>query len=180
MALVKTRLAPPSAPPSAQQQTERACFAAGCFWGVEQEFRKEPGVLATQVGYVGGHVKNPNYELVCDGETGHAEAVEIEFDPAKITYDQLLDLFWSLHDPTTLNRQGPDVGDQYRSAVFTYSDAQKKAAAASRDRLQVSGELKNPIVTEIVTISEFWPAEGYHQQYVEKGGRAACHFRRPR
>ena len=175
MALTKTRHA--SSKPS---ETERAVIAAGCFWGVEQEFRKEKGVLATQVGYIGGQTKHPTYEQVCEGDTGHAEGVEIEFDPAQISYEKLLDIFWSLHDPTTLNRQGPDVGHQYRSAIFTFSETQKKSAITTRDALQKSGELKAPIVTEIIAATQFWPAEEYHQQYVEKGGYAVCHFRRPR
>lgn len=159
-------------------KTELASFAAGCFWGVEQEFRKQKGVLATAVGYMGGHTQNPTYKEVCGDTTGHAEAVQIEFDPKIVTYSELLDIFWHLHDPTTPNRQGPDVGSQYRSAIFYHSTKQKLAAEKSRDLLQKSAELPDPIVTEIVAAPTFYPAEEYHQQYVEKGGRAACHIRR--
>jgi peptide-methionine (S)-S-oxide reductase len=161
--------------------TEFATFSAGCFWGVEQEFRKTPGVLATAVGFSGGHAPNPSYEEVCRGDTGHAESVRVEYDPRVVSYDALLDLFWNLHDPTQKNRQGPDVGDQYRSIVFYASPAQKAAALRSRDRLARSGELgSRPIVTEILPAQAFYPAEEYHQQYVEKGGAAACHLRRKR
>lgn len=159
-------------------QTEHAAFAAGCFWGVEEEFRKQPGVVATAVGFMGGHVVAPSYEEVCRTPTGHAETVELAYDPKVVSYRQLLDLFWNLHDPTTPGRQGPDVGDQYRSVIFAFTPAQRAEAQASRDRLQASGELSSPIVTEIVAATPFYPAEGYHQQYVEKGGRAACHIRR--
>ena len=159
--------------------TELATFAAGCFWGVEDYFRKLPGVTATAVGYVGGTTKNPTYKQVCaDDSTGHAEGVQIEFDPKKISYATLLEEFFLLHDPTTLNRQGPDVGSQYRSAIFFHSEAQKKAAAAAKDKLAKSGELDAPVVTEIVAAPVFWHAEGYHQQYVEKGGYASCHPRK--
>ncbi|MBI3556239.1 MAG: peptide-methionine (S)-S-oxide reductase MsrA [Deltaproteobacteria bacterium] len=143
-------------------KTELATFAAGCFWGVEHEFRKEKGVLATAVGYMGGRTENPTYKQVCYEDTGHAEVVQLEFDPDTVTYTQLLDLFWNLHDPTTLNRQGPDVGDQYRSAVFFHSPAQREAAAAVRDRLQASGEIKGRIVTEITAAPVFYKAEEYH------------------
>lgn len=161
-------------------QTELATFAAGCFWGVEEEFRKRKGVLATAVGYTGGRTEAPSYEQVCAGDTGHAEAVQIEFDPQAISYDELLQLFWGLHDPTTLNRQGPDVGDQYRSVIFFHAPGQKASALMTRDRLQQSGELGGrEIVTEIVPAATFYKAEEYHQQYVEKGGLAACHIRRP-
>lgn len=159
---------------------ETASFAAGCFWGVEQEFRKEKGVLATAVGYMGGKTKDPTYKTVSDGDTGHAESVQIEFDPSVVSYATLVDLFWNLHDPTTRNRQGPDVGSQYRSVLFYRGEGQKKVALVEKERLKKSGELKNEIVTEIVPAGDFYPAEDYHQQYVEKGGRAACHFRRPR
>ena len=157
--------------------TQHAAVAAGCFWGVEEEFRKEKGVVATSVGYSGGHTENPTYEQVCEGDTGHAEAVLIEFDPTVVSYDALLSLFWNLHDPTTLNRQGPDVGEQYRSVIFYFDEKQKAAAIASRDQLQASGELRGKIVTEIIPAATYWAAEEYHQQYVEKGGRAACHIR---
>ena len=157
---------------------ERAAFAAGCFWGVEDAFRKQPGVVATAAGFMGGHTASPSYRQVCTEGTGHAETVELLFDPAKVSYEQLLDLFWHIHDPTTLNRQGPDVGDQYRSVIFTFSEAQRAAALRTRDALQASGELSAPIVTEIVPASTFTRAEEYHQQYVEKGGFAHCHVRR--
>jgi peptide-methionine (S)-S-oxide reductase len=159
--------------------TKIATFAAGCFWGVEHEFRKLPGVVATAVGYTGGHTQNPTYKEVCTDTTGHAEAVQVEFDPKITSYSELLDLFWHLHDPTTVNRQGPDEGSQYRSAIFYYDPEQKKEAEATRDQLQESGELSSRIVTEILPAEEFTNAEDYHQQYVEKGGAAACHFRRP-
>lgn len=158
--------------------TERAAFAAGCFWGVEDAFRKQPGVVATAVGFMGGHTANPTYRQVCTEGTGHAETLELLFDPAKVSYAQLLDLFWHIHDPTTLDRQGPDVGDQYRSVIFTFNDAQRAAAIATRDALQASGELSAPIVTEIIPAATFTRAEEYHQQYVEKGGIAFCHVRR--
>jgi peptide-methionine (S)-S-oxide reductase len=157
---------------------EHAAFAAGCFWGVEDAFRKQPGVVATAAGFMGGHTANPTYRQVCTEGTGHAETVELAFDPSVVSYAQLLDLFWHLHDPTTLNRQGPDVGDQYRSVIFTFGPSQAAAAAATRDQLQASGELRDPIVTEIVPAGTFTKAEEYHQQYVEKGGVAFCHVRR--
>jgi methionine-S-sulfoxide reductase len=166
-----------TAPVTLPKNTELASFAAGCFWGVEQEFRKEPGVVATAVGYMGGHTKSPTYEQVCEGDTGHAEAVQVEFDPQVVSYEKLLTLFWALHDPTTPNRQGPDVGSQYRSAIFFHNDIQRMQAVLTKERLQASGELSAKIVTQIVAESEFFKAEEYHQQYVEKGGRAACHFR---
>ncbi len=166
-----------SAPKKLPDKTEIASFAAGCFWGVEQEFRKEKGVLATAVGFMGGHTKNPTYREVSEGDTGHAETVQVEYDPKVVKYEQLLDLFWALHDPTTLNRQGPDFGEQYRSAVFFHTDIQKASAISSRDRLQKSGELDGKIVTEIAPARTFTKADDHHQQYVQKGGRAACHFR---
>lgn len=153
----------------------KATFAAGCFWGVESTFRQVPGVTDARVGYAGGHTENPTYEAVCRHATGHAEALEVEFDPARVSYAQLLDIFWANHDPTTLNRQGPDVGDQYRSAIFVHDDAQAEAAARSRDRAQA--RFKRPIVTEITSAPVFWPAEEYHQRYFEKRGIAAsCHI----
>jgi peptide-methionine (S)-S-oxide reductase len=154
--------------------TEKATFAAGCFWGVEVEFRNVPGVVDAAVGYTGGKVANPTYENVCSDETGHAEAVEVEFDPARVTYERLLDVFWENHDPTTLNRQGPDVGTQYRSAIFFHSPGQKAAAEASRAKRGESGRYKRPIVTEIVPAETFWRAEEYHQRYLEKRGLASC------
>jgi peptide-methionine (S)-S-oxide reductase len=157
--------------------TEVATFAAGCFWGVEDVFRHEPGVVATAVGYTGGKTTSPTYKQVCYDNTGHAEAVQVEFDPRQTSYTKLLVLFLDIHDPTTLNRQGPDVGDQYRSAVFFHGAAQEAAARAELKRLGASGELDRPVVTAVVAAPVFWPAEGYHQQYVEKGGRASCHRR---
>jgi peptide-methionine (S)-S-oxide reductase len=152
----------------------RAIFAAGCFWGVEATFREIPGVTATTVGYTGGTVENPSYRVVCTRRTGHAEAVQVEFDPAKVTYEQLLDVFWASHDPTTVNRQGWDIGTQYRSAIFFNDGAQQAAATAS---LQVrQGQRRKPIVTEITPASAFYPAENYHQQYLEKRGQANCHI----
>lgn len=153
-----------------------ATFAAGCFWGVEAKFRSIPGVVATAVGYTGGAVDNPTYEMVCSDATGHAEAVKVWYDPEKVTYEQLLDVFWANHDPTTPNRQGPDFGSQYRSAIFYETPAQKTAAEASRDALEASGRFRRPIVTQVVPGDTFWMAEEYHQQYLEKRGQASCHF----
>jgi peptide-methionine (S)-S-oxide reductase len=154
--------------------TETALFAAGCFWGVEAAFRAVPGVTATHVGYSGGTYPNPTYHDVCSGRTGHAEVVQVEFDPAKATYADLLRVFWENHDPTTLNRQGPDVGSQYRSAVFYSTPEQQAAALASKLQLERSGAYKRPIVTEITPASTFYRAEEYHQQYLEKRGQATC------
>jgi peptide-methionine (S)-S-oxide reductase len=154
--------------------SEKATFAAGCFWGVEAAFRQIPGVLATAVGYIGGRTNNPTYEDVCTDETGHAEAVEVEYDPARVSYNQLLDVFWQEHDPTQLNRQGPDVGSQYRSAIFFHSPAQQAAALASKEALEKSGRYRRPIITEILPAVEFYKAEDYHQQYLEKRGLASC------
>lgn len=148
--------------------TQRAIFAAGCFWGVEANFRKMEGVVSTRVGYMGGHFSNPTYKKVCSHKTGHAEAVEVTFDPSKVSYDDLLEIFWSIHDPTTLNRQGPDIGDQYRSAIFYLNEEQKEKAESFKAKLEASKRFKNPIVTQIVSASDFWQAEEYHQQYVEK------------
>jgi peptide-methionine (S)-S-oxide reductase len=153
--------------------TETATFAAGCFWGVEAAFREVPGVIDAVSGYTGGHVDNPSYRQVCGHATGHAEAVEVTFDPDKVSYDQLLSLFWQIHDPTQLDRQGPDVGDQYRSAIFTHGPEQERLAIASRDREQ--SQHGRPIATKIVPATRFWPAEEYHQRYFEKNGGAACH-----
>ena len=152
--------------------TETATFAAGCFWGVEVDFRNTPGVTAVRVGYTGGHAESPSYEQVCSGGTGHAEAVEVEFDPEEVSYADLVDRFWSLHDPTQVNRQGWDVGTQYRSAIFTHSPEQDEVAAESKARAQA--RLSRPIATEIVSATTFWPAEEYHQQYLVKNGRATC------
>jgi peptide-methionine (S)-S-oxide reductase len=152
--------------------TELATFAAGCFWGVEATFRQLPGVIATSVGYTGGHTDNPTYEQVCSHTTGHAEAVQVEFDPKQISYETLLDVFWQSHDPTQLNRQGWDVGDNYRTAIFFHSPEQEKAAIESRDKTQAGS--RKPIVTEITPASTFWPAEEYHQRYLEKRGQSSC------
>ncbi len=153
---------------------DKATFAAGCFWGVEETFRQLPGVVDTAVGFMGGTTADPSYREVCGGRTGHAEVVHLEYDPARISYDALLDAFWNCHDPTTLNRQGPDVGDQYRSAIFYHTPAQEAAARASKDRLEVAGRFRRPIVTAIEPASAFWRAEEYHQRYLEKRGAAAC------
>lgn len=155
---------------------EKATFGAGCFWGVEATFRQVPGVTATAVGYAGGKTKNPTYKEVCTDETGHAEVVEVQYDPAQVSYDTLLNIFWENHDPTTKNRQGPDWGSQYRSAIFFHSPEQEAQAKASRDRLQASGKWSRPIVTEITPAPEFYKAEDYHQQYLEKRGLASCHL----
>ena len=154
--------------------TELATFGAGCFWGIEAEFRELPGVLNAVSGYTGGHTDRPSYRDVCGGRTGHAEAVEVTYDPARISYEQLLDAFWSLHDPTTMNRQGPDIGSQYRSVIFTHSPEQLAAAQASKTREDARGKHRRPIVTEIVPAQTFYPAEDYHQRYFEKNG-IACH-----
>ena len=151
-----------------------ATFAAGCFWGVEAAFRQVPGVTATRVGYTGGTTTNPTYKQVCTDRTGHAEAVEVTYDPARVSYDDLLRVFWENHDPTQRNRQGPDVGTQYRSAIFYHDPEQEAAARASQERLERSGAHKRPIVTEIVPAGPFYPAEDYHQQYLEKRGLATC------
>jgi peptide-methionine (S)-S-oxide reductase len=153
-------------------QAEKATFAAGCFWGVEVDFRNTPGVTAAEVGYTGGSTENPTYQDVCSGTTGHAEAVEVTFDPSEISYAELVDTFWELHDPTQVNRQGWDVGSQYRSAIFTHSPEQAEIAAESKARAQA--RFPRPIATEIVPAETFWPAEEYHQQYLVKNGRATC------
>ena len=150
--------------------TEKAYFAAGCFWGVEASFREIPGVVDTAVGYMNGHTENPGYRDVCSHTTGHAEAVQVEYDPAKVSYQDLLKAFYGMHDPTTVNRQGPDVGDQYRSAVFFLTPAQRDAAQAFQADLQKSGRFPRPIVTEISPAATFWRAEEYHQRYHEKNG----------
>jgi peptide-methionine (S)-S-oxide reductase len=153
---------------------EKATFGAGCFWGVEELFRNVPGVKSATSGYAGGTTENPTYEDVCSHATGHAEVVEVEFDPAETSYETLLDVFWSNHDPTTLNRQGPDVGDQYRSVVFYHSPAQKAAAEAKKAELDKSGRFRRPIVTHIEPAPAFYRAEEYHQQYLRKRGRTHC------
>ena len=155
---------------------EKATFGAGCFWGVEATLRSIPGVVSTLVGYCGGKTDHPTYKDVCTDTTGHAEAVEITFDPAQLTYEQLLEAFWKLHDPTTPNRQGPDVGSQYRSVIFFHSPAQETAALAAKERLDKSGRFRRPIVTQIVAAMPFYKAEEYHQRYLEKRGLANCHI----
>lgn len=155
--------------------TEKATFAAGCFWGVEATFRQMPGVWKTSVGYIGGHKDNPTYSEVCSDATGHAEAVEVEYDPSQVKYEDLLAIFWENHNPTTLNRQGPDVGSQYRSGVFYHDDRQKQLVETSKQELAQSGKWSKPIVTEIVPAKTFYPAEDYHQQYLEKRGMSSCH-----
>ena len=154
----------------------KATFAAGCFWGVEDAFRQVPGVTSTAVGYIGGTARNPSYKEVCTGRTGHAEAVEIDFDPTKVSYLELLATFWKSHDPTTVNRQGPDLGTQYRSAIFFHDATQEKDARDSKAVLTEKGAFKRPMVTEIVPATEFYKAEDYHQQYFEKQGIRSCHI----
>lgn len=149
---------------------EKATFAAGCFWGIEEALRQVKGVVATAVGFSGGHFKKPTYEQVCTLDTGHAEAVRVIFDPKVVSYKTLLDVFWQIHDPTTKDRQGPDIGKQYRSVIFYHSEEQKAAALASKEELERTGAFKNQVVTEIVPVSEFYMAEDYHQQYFEKKG----------
>jgi len=153
---------------------EIATFGAGCFWGVEAAFREVEGVASTRVGYTGGWFDHPTYTDVCSGSTGHAESVEVTYDPAKVSYGQLLNVFWEVHDPTTLNRQGPDVGSQYRSVIFFRNSEEENAALASKERLQLSGKYSREIVTEITPASQFWEAEDYHQQYFEKRGATHC------
>ena len=157
-----------------ESETEIATFAAGCFWGVESSFRRLPGVVDVVVGYTGGTADDPTYEQVCSGRTGHAEAVQITFDPTRISYSQLVDAFWKVHDPTTLNRQGPDFGTQYRSAIFTHSEVQSMEAKVSMEAAQ--SQFRDPIVTQIEPAATFWPAEEYHQRYFEKKGiEGGCH-----
>ncbi len=158
------------------EKAKIATFGAGCFWGVEAAYRQIPGVLSTRVGYLGGTMQNPTYRDVCSGRTGHAEVVEVSYDPARLTYDDLLTVFWENHDPTTLNRQGPDVGEQYRSAIFYHDDEQKAAAEASKQERERSARYRRPIVTEITPATTFYEAEDYHQQYLEKRGQASCHI----
>ena len=157
--------------------TEIATFAAGCFWGVEDAFRKLDGVSDTEVGYIGGDKENPTYEEVCRKTTGHAEAVRVTFDPEAISYDNLLAVFWKIHDPTQVNRQGPDVGDQYRTAIFTHSEEQAATATASREAEEASGNHSKPIATVIESAGKWWKAEEYHQQYFQKNGGGACAIR---
>jgi len=156
--------------------TQTATFAAGCFWGVEETFRQLPGVTATAVGYIGGTTENPTYELVCNTNTDHAEAVQVTYDPGKISYADLLQVFWANHDPTTPNRQGPDVGSQYRSAVFFHSLEQQAEAEKAKEVLDQSGKFKRPIVTQVVPAVTFYPAEDYHQKYLMKRGLGSCHI----
>jgi peptide-methionine (S)-S-oxide reductase len=156
--------------------TELATFGAGCFWGVEAEFRKVPGVVDAIVGYSGGHTENPTYKEVCTDETGHAEVVQVTFDPAKVSYEQLLDAFFKLHDPTQVNRQGPDFGKQYRTAIFFHSPEQEAAAKKAKAALEASGKFRKPIATEITPAKAFYRAEEYHQRYLEKRGAASCHI----
>ncbi len=153
---------------------KKATFGAGCFWGIEAAFRRVSGVVSTSVGYMGGTLENPTYKDVCSDRTGHAEVVEVLYDPARVSYDDLLKVFWENHDPTTLNRQGPDVGTQYRSAIFYHNDEQRVSAQSSKNRLQESGRFNSEIVTEITPASQFYRAEEYHQQYLEKRGLATC------
>lgn len=155
---------------------EKATFGAGCFWGVEAAFRQIKGVVSSAVGYMGGTLPHPSYQDVCTDRTGHAEVVQVEFDPALVSYQDLLRVFWENHDPTTLNRQGPDVGTQYRSVIFFHTPEQEAAAKASKDALAKSAMYRRPIVTEIQPAAEFWQAEEYHQQYLEKRGLAHCHL----
>jgi peptide-methionine (S)-S-oxide reductase len=154
---------------------EKATFGAGCFWGVEAAFRELPGVVDAAVGYLGGTLENPTYKDVCSGSTGHAEVVEVTYDPAQVSYDQLLNLFWQMHNPTTLNRQGPDYGTQYRSAIFFHTPEQRMAAEHSKQALAASGRFDRPIVTEITPATTFYRAEEYHQQYLAKRGQRSCH-----
>jgi len=156
---------------------EKATFAAGCFWGVEHTFRQIPGVISTRVGYIGGTTPNATYKQVCNGDTGHAEAVEVTYDPSKVKYADLLKVFWENHDPTQLNRQGPDWGTQYRSAVFYHSAEQQALAESSKQALSTAVQYPKRIVTQIVPAAEFYPAEDYHQQYLEKRGLASCHIK---
>lgn len=158
-----------------ETKTETATFAAGCFWGVEVEFANTPGVLATRVGYTGGQMPSPTYRDVCSHTTGHAEAVEVKFDPAQISYQELVQKFFELHDPTQVNRQGPDIGDNYRSEIFTHNDEQRSVAEATIRKLTERGAFKKPIATLVEPASEFWEAEEYHQRYLEKRGMASCH-----
>jgi peptide-methionine (S)-S-oxide reductase len=156
--------------------TQVATFAAGCFWGPEETFRRLKGVVNTAVGYMGGHTENPTYGDVCGDATGHAEVVQVTYDPAVTSYEDLLNIFWGIHDPTQINRQGPDVGTQYRSAIFFHTPEQEQAARASLEKLSKSGRYQRPLATEIVPASNFWRAEEYHQRYLSKRGMQSCHF----
>jgi peptide-methionine (S)-S-oxide reductase len=154
----------------------KATFGAGCFWGVEAAFRKVKSVTGTAVGYAGGTLENPSYKAVCTDRTGHAEVVEVEYDPDQVSYEQLLDVFWASHDPTQINRQGPDYGSQYRTVIFYHTPEQQAIAIASKEKLQASGRYSRPIATEIQPAPTFWRAEEYHQQYLEKRGLGSCHL----
>ena len=154
--------------------TDKATFGAGCFWGVEATFRNVPGVTSATSGYAGGTTQNPSYEDVCSDDTGHAEVVQVEFDPERVSYGELLNVFWANHDPTTLNRQGPDRGTQYRSVIFYHSPEQRTAAEESKAAMDKSGRFRRPIVTQIEPAPTFWPAEDYHQRYLEKRGMTHC------
>jgi peptide-methionine (S)-S-oxide reductase len=156
--------------------SEIATFAAGCFWGIEAKFRMIPGVTDAVVGYSGGHTENPTYKDVCTDQTGHAEVVQVTFDPAVISYEKLVEAFWQMHDPTQVNRQGPDYGTQYRSAIFFHSPEQEAIAKKSKSALEASGKFRRPIATEITPVRPFYRAEEYHQRYLEKRGAASCHF----
>jgi peptide-methionine (S)-S-oxide reductase len=156
-------------------RTEKATFGAGCFWGVEEAFRSVKGVIATQVGYMGGSLKNPTYEQVSTGTTGHAEVVEVTYDPDQVSYQELLEIFWRIHDPTQKDRQGPDVGTNYRSVIFYHTPEQKREAGASRQQLSESGRFRKPIMTEIAPATAFWRAEEYHQKYFERRAGGRCH-----
>ena len=153
---------------------EKATFGAGCFWHVEEAFRHVPGVVETAVGFMGGHTKDPTYKEVCSHTTGHAEVVQLAYDPERVTYEKLLEVFFDLHNPTTLNRQGPDVGDQYRSVVFYHTEGQRSAALSVMDKLEKSGRFRRPLVTKVQPADEFYRAEEYHQRYLEKRGLSAC------
>jgi len=156
--------------------SEIATFAAGCFWGIEAKFRMIPGVEDAAVGYSGGHTENPSYKEVCTDRTGHAEVVQVTFDQAKVSYEKLVEAFWNMHDPTQVNRQGPDFGTQYRTAIFFHSPEQEAIAKKAKADLEASGKFRQPIATEITKAGPFWRAEEYHQRYLEKRGAASCHF----
>jgi peptide-methionine (S)-S-oxide reductase len=159
-----------------ETQLQKATFGAGCFWGVEAAYRQIKGVVSTAVGYAGGTLENPTYRDVCTDKTGHAEVVEVTYDPARVSYEDLLNVFWENHDPTQLNRQGPDIGTQYRSVIFFHTPEQQAAAVASKEQRERSGRYKKPIVTEIAPAPTFYMAEEYHQQYLEKRGLSSCHM----
>lgn len=161
---------------SLSNQANTATFGAGCFWGVEDTFRQVPGVTSVAAGYSGGWYENPSYKDVCTGNTGHAEVVQLTYDPSQVSYEDLLKVFWNSHNPTTRNRQGPDVGTQYRSVIFFHTPEQQAAAARSKEELEQSGRFRNPIVTEITPAATFFRAEEYHQQYFQKHGLSACHI----